>query len=84
MNNSIKIKRFYTNSLLSKGGNKNLIDLLICDVENKTIKVVTNVPLSEKEDIYINDVLVKTNYTSRFGFDFTIKVLLRNGYVYDN
>lgn len=74
------IKRWYTNSRLANGGSKDLIDILIVDTENKTLKTKTNVPLCEKEDVVINGQTVSTLYTSRFGFDFMIKVLIRQGY----
>ncbi len=75
-----KDRRFYTNSKRANGGNESLIDLLIANVERKEFCVKTNVPIAEKEDIIVNGVVVKTFFTSRFGFDFTIKVLLREGY----
>ncbi len=74
------IKRWYTNSRLANCGSKDLIDLLIVDVTNKTLKVKINAPIIEKEDVVINGQTVSTLYTSRFGFDFMIKVLIRQGY----
>ena len=75
-----KIKRWYTSSKGANGGNENLIDLLVVDVENKSFSVKINVSTSEKEERVINGIVVPTLYVSRFGFDFTISVLKRQGY----
>ncbi len=77
---SAVIKRWYTASKLANGGNKNLIDLLIVDVTNKTLKVKINAPIIEKEDVVFNGEIISTIYTSRFGFELIIKVLIREGY----
>ena len=76
-----KIRRWYTNSKRANGGNESLIDLLIVDVENKKFSVKINAPISEKEERVINGVVVSTLFVSRFGFDFTINVLKKQGYV---
>lgn len=81
MEQNVKIKRWYTNSKRANGGNETLIDLLIVDVENKKYSVKINVPINEKEELIINGEVVSTLFVSRFGFDFTIKVLKRQGYV---
>ncbi len=81
MKDSAVIKRWYTDSKISNGGNKNLIDILIIDVNNKNFKVKINEPLNEKDDRIINGETVSTLYVSRFGFDFIIKVLIRQGYI---
>ena len=81
MEQNEKIRRWYTNSKRANGGDESLIDLLIVDVENKKFSVKINVPINEKEERIINGAVVSTLFVSRFGFDFTISVLKRQGYI---
>ena len=77
LNSNCKV--WYTKS---KTTNKrgDFIDILIVDTNLKTFEITFNVPLENKAIYDQNNLGVTVIEVTRFTFDFTTKVLIKNGY----